>query len=127
MQGEQQDVMSCHVGADSHDLGPAISEEANLGSGCEGSWAVWWAVLGFILWHSPTDTCPGKMLGSSSDPHSGYYYLDFSDEEQGHLQSYGQKKAKPQAKVCPGLFRANYDTTSLCCSPHRTWFHLTLV
>lgn len=31
-QGEQQDVMSCHVNTDSHDLGPAISEEANLGS-----------------------------------------------------------------------------------------------
>lgn len=87
-------------------------------------------VVGSARFHSvalPTDTCPDKMLGSSPTPHSGYYYLDFSDEEQGHLQSHGQKKAKPQAKVCPGLFGSNYDMTSLCCSPHRTCFNLTLV
>lgn len=75
----------------------------------------------------PTDICPGKMLESSPAPHSGYYYLDFSDEEQGHLKSHGQKKAKPQAKVCPGLFRVNYDMTPLCCLPHRTGLNLTLV
>lgn len=87
---------------------------------------MWWAVLGFILWHSPQTAAQARCWGPPA-PHSGCYYLDFSDEGQGHLQSHGQKKAKPRAKVCPGLFGANYDMTPLCCSLHRTWFNLTLV
>lgn len=76
-----------------------------------------WAVLGFSLWHSPQTSAQARCWSLPLPLTVAInYYLDFSDEEQGHLPSHGQKKAKPQAKVCPGLFGANYDLTPLCCS-----------
>lgn len=67
-----------------------------------------WAVLGFILWHSPQTSAQARCW---SLPLPLTVAIIIWISQMKNLPSHGQKKAKPQAKVCPGLFGANYDMT----------------